>query len=169
MALHWNGKSALPGLADRLARAGIAVGIHDGQWYCSDELAAQALIDAYGVQDAIAWRQAECLAIAKALRDRVVGHISPGEMAAWPIKRAEAMAYAQGGNAAAAPILSAEAAARGITLPAMLAKVQANASAFAALEAAIGGADGKHRDALAGLQSFEAVLAYDLTAGWPSV
>lgn len=167
--LKWNGKSALPGLMERIAAAGIVVGIHDGQWYCSDELAAQALIDAYTLDDAIKHRQAECLAIAKALRDRVVAHISAGEMAAWPIKRAEAIAYAQSGNAAQAPMLSAEAAARGITLGAMLTKVQANANVFAALEAAIGGADGKHRDALAGLQSFEAVLAYDLTAGWPSV
>ena len=81
----------------------------------------------------------------------------------------KAIAYAQSGNAAQAPMLSAEAAARGITLGAMLTRVQANANAFAALEAAIGGADGKHRDALAALQSFEAVLAYDLTAGWPVV
>lgn len=167
--LNWQGKSSLPGLIERIAQAGVAVGIHDGNWYCSDEAAAQALIDAYTLTDAIKWRQAECLAVAKSLRDKVVAHISAGEMAAWPIKRAEAMAYAQSGNPADAPILSAEAAARGISLPAMLAKVQSNASTFAALEAAIGGADGKHRDTLASLASFEAVAAYDLTVGWPSV
>lgn len=161
-----------PGLAERLAEQGITLDQRGGQWLASSP-AAQVIIDAYTEADALAWakaaRKGESLAIAKALRDRVVAAISAGEMAAWPIKRAEALAYAQSGDAAQAPLLSAEAEARGITLPAMLAKVQANAQAFAALEAAIGGADGRHRDALDALGSVQDVLAYDLTAGWPAV
>ena len=141
----------------------------DGVPYADDEAAAQALIDAYSIADAIAERQAECSAMAKAFRDKVVASVSPGEMAAWSIKRNEMTAYVETGDAAQAPMLAAEAQARGISLDAMVAKVQASATAFATLEALIAGNDGKHRDALASLTTFDEVYAYDLTVGWPEV
>ena len=141
----------------------------DGKWVSSDDDAVQALIDAYTLDQCKSERAAESLAISKALRDAVVASISPGEMAAWPIKRAEAVAYAASGRDEDAPLLSAEAAARGITLPAMLAKVSENAQYFAGLEARIGGADGKHRDKIALLEAFEDVAAYDLSVDWPKV
>lgn len=141
----------------------------DGQPVSANDEACQAIIDAYTLQHYIAERQAESLAIAKRLRDAAVASVSAGEMAAWPIKRAEAVAWAASGDPAHAPLLAAEAAARGITLAAMMAKVGANATHFAALEAAIGGADGKHRDALAELTTWAAVRDYDLTAGWPAL
>lgn len=129
----------------------------------------QSIIDGFTVDEAKAERRAESTAHAKTLRDRVVSTVSAGEMASWPIKRAEAMAYSQSGNPADAPMLSAEAAARGVTLPAIIARVAANATMFAGLESAISGADGRHRDAIDALASFEAVAAYDLTARWPAV
>jgi hypothetical protein len=168
MAINLQGKIIPDGA---LLRALEVYGWHhvDGVPHADNEVAAQALIDGYSLEDYKTHRKGESLVIAKALRDQVVAAISPGEMASWSIKRAEAIAYAQSGNPADAPMLSAEAAVRGITLPAMLVKVQANASSFAAAEAAIGGADGKHRDAIAALTTWEAVRDYDLTAGWPAV
>lgn len=155
------------GLHARIRAAGHWLIQSNGVWVSSDDAAVQDLIDTYTLADAIKHRQAECLTIAKALRDKAVAHISAGEMAAWPIKRAEALAFLQSGNPADAPILLNEAIARNISLSAMVAKVQSSATAFASMEAAISGADGKHRDTLETLTSFEEVLAYDLTAGWP--
>lgn len=157
------------GLHDAVRAAGHWLEQRDGVWVSSDDTAVQAVIDGYTVDDAKTVRKAESTAHAKTLRDRVVASASAGEMASWPIKRAEAMAYSQSGNGADAPMLSAEAAARGVTLPAIIARVAANAALFAGLEAAISGADGKHRDAIGALTSFESVAAYDLTAGWPAV
>lgn len=141
----------------------------DGVWVSSDDAVVQSIIDSYSVAQAIAVRKAECLAIAKGLRDKAISGISAGEMAGWPIKLAEARAYAADPATAQTPMLSAEAAARGVTVAELVGKVGGNSTRFAALEAAIGGADGRHRDALARLTSFEAVAAYDLTAGWPVV
>ena len=40
---------------------------------------------------------------------------------------------------------------------------------LAALEAQIGGTDGKHRDAIASCTTFEEVAAYNWRTGWPEV
>lgn len=100
-------------------------------------------------------------------RTTAVQGVSPCEMSSWPIKRAEAVAYAASKNAADAPNLAAEAAARGITLDALVAKVLAKAAALLALEAQIAGAAGKHGDAIMALQSTADVEAYDFSGGWP--
>lgn len=114
-------------------------------------------------------KSAAVAAHAKALRDRVVGAYSAGELASWSIKLAEASKYALTGQASDAPMLSAEAQARGIELLALVQKVGGNATTFAGLEAAIAGADGKHRDAIKALSTFDEVAAYDYLTGWPEV
>lgn len=157
------------GLHKAIAQAGHWLRQVDRVWQASDDAAVQAIIDAYTLAQAKAERMRESLVIAKGLRDAVVADISSGEMASWSIKREEALAYAASGNPADAPLLSAEAQARGIPLDAMLAKVSANTGRFQAAEAAIGGADGRHRDAIAALSTFEEIAAYDLTAGWPDL
>lgn len=141
----------------------------DSEWVSSDDAAVQDIIDGYSVAQAIAHRQAECLTIAKGIRDKAVVGISPGEMAGWPIKLAEARAFAADPAHAQTPMLAAEAAARGVTVTELVGKVGGNSTRFAALEAAIGGADGRHRDALSKLTTFDAIAAYDLTVGWPEV
>lgn len=157
------------GLHDAIQAAGHWLAQVDGVWMSNDDVAVQAIIDGYTLEQCKATKQAESLRIAKELRDKVVASISAGEMASWPIKRAEAMTYAASNNPEDAPMLSAEAAARGVGLAEIIARVQGNANRFAALEAAISGADGRHRDAITALQTFEEVSAYDLSAGWPAV
>jgi hypothetical protein len=136
-------------------------------WVCSDEAAVQAIIDNYTLDQAKAEKKAQSLAIAKSLRDKVVAAISPGEMASWTIKRNEALAYSQTRKPEDAPLLYTESLARGISLDEMLLKVMANSNAFSAAEAAISGADGRHRDAIDNLPDFKAVVEYNLKLGWP--
>lgn len=157
------------GLHDAVRAAGYRLEQSNGVWLADDAEAVQAIIDGYSVAQAIAHRQSECLAIAKGLRDKAISGISAGEMAGWPLKLAEARAFAADPAGAQTPMLSAEAAARGVTVAELVSKVGSNSTRFAALEAAIGGADGRHRDALAALTTFEAVAAYDLSTGWPVV
>lgn len=116
--------------------------------------------------DAKAAVRAEIERAAAAMRAKFCAPTSPYEAASWPLKLAEARTYAASGDAADAPILSAEAAARGCTLPELLARVNSNAASLAALEAQIAGVSGRHRDALAGMTDEEA-LAYDWRDGWP--
>lgn len=157
------------GLHTAFRAAGVQVVQLDGVWMASNAAEAESVVQAYTIEQAIAHRQAECLAIAKGLRDKAVSGISAGEMAGWPIKLAEARAFAADPANAQTPMLAAEAAARGVTVAELVGKVGGNSTRFAALEAAIGGADGRHRDALAKLTTFEDVAAYDLTVGWPVV
>lgn len=139
----------------------------DGVWVSSDDIAVQVIIDGYSLDDC---KNEICAAIsahAKELRDKAVASVSAGEMASWPIKRAEATAFVTSGNPAVAPMLSAEASARGITLADMIGKVSGNAARLSLLEAQIGGIDGRHRDAVRALGDFEAVLTYDWSTDWP--
>lgn len=158
------------GLWAELGRMGLhLVEIGGVMQTASDPAAVQAAIDGYTLDQAKAARSIESQRIARELRDRVVAGVSPGEMAAWSVKRAEAQAYAQTQDPAVAPLLSAEATARGVTLQHVIARVASNAASYAAMEAAIAGADGRHRDAIAALTSFDGVAGYDLTVGWPEV
>lgn len=156
------------GLHARIAAAGHWLQSIDGVWHSSDDAAVQALIDGYTVADSQSDVCARINALGRQLRDSAVAGVSPAEMASWPIKRAEAIAYTATGNAADAPMLTAEAAARGVTLADIVARVQGNAAALSMLEAMIGGTEGKHRDAVKALTTFEAVLAYDYSGGWPA-
>jgi hypothetical protein len=169
MAINYTEKGN--GLHNAIAAAGLSLWQEGNAWKTGpgQESAVQAIIDSYTLAQAKAVKKAQSLAIAKSLRDKVVAAISPGEMASWPIKRDEALRYSQTGNAADAPLLSMEAQARGITLAAMMTRVASNAASFAAAEAAIGGADGRHRDAIDKLLRFEDVADYNLNTGWPEV
>lgn len=150
-------------------RDGVLIGIRsaDGATGADIDAAVQQIDDTYPVATAadVVCRQIEALATAK--RNMVIAGFSPGEMASWPIKRSEALAYQASGNAADAPNLSNEATARGITLAALVAKVLADAARFAGVESAIAGTSGKHRDAVRALTTHADIMAYDYTTGWP--
>lgn len=154
------------GMHEAISAAGHWLHQVDGAWIASNDGAVQAIIDAYSIEHARVRKYAAVSMHAKNSRDLITASIAAGEMAAWPIKRAEAEQYASG-STADCPTLSAEALARGISLEALVAKVLANAARFVAAEVAIGGADGRHRDAIATLDSFEAIAAYDFSTGWP--
>lgn len=154
------------GLHRAIAAAGHWLIEADGIWQSSDDVAVQAIIDAY---DLAACQDEVCAAIAahaKALRDHAVADVSAGELASWPLKCAELAAFQASGDPAAAPVLSREAARRGIPLADMISKVAVNADKFGMLEAHIAGIDGRHRDAVRQLGSFADVLAYDWSSGW---
>lgn len=157
------------GLTVRIQQLGHILREENGAFVSSDEVVVQAIIDAYSLADAQAYKAAEISSHAKRLRDKVIRSISAGEMASWPIKLAEAAKYATTGQASDAPMLSAEAQARGIDLAALVAKVGGNAATFAALEAQIGGIDGRHRDSVKALTTFAEISAYDFSGGWPEV
>lgn len=161
-----------PGLTERLAASGITLEFADGQAMASSG-AAQAIIDAYTPADALAAARAEVTAAitahAKALRDRVIAGYSAGELASWPIKLSEAAKFGASGQASDAPMLAAEAQARGIELAALVGKVGGNAATFAGLEAVLAGLDGKHRDAIKAIGTIAEVYAYDWRSGWPEV
>lgn len=157
------------GLHEAVARAGYLFRQENGVWMSSDDAAVQVLIDAYTLADAAAYVGTQIDAHAKWLRDKVVKAASPGEMASWSIKRAEAEAFTVSANESDAPMLLAEATARGCTLQAIVTRVLANASALGSLEANISGTGGKHKDAIKALPSFDAIAAYDWSTGWPAV
>ncbi|MCE3262623.1 MAG: hypothetical protein K0R43_1702 [Pseudoduganella sp.] len=157
------------GLHEAITKAGHWLREADGQWISSNDAAVQAIIDGYTLADAKAARIQQVLAHAKALRDKVVAAVSPGEMSCWAIKRAEAVQFRATGDAAQCPVLSLEAQHRQVTLDTLVSKVEANATRLSSVEAVIGGVDGRHRDAIASLTTFEAVAAYNFNTGWPEV
>ena len=158
-----------PGLHAAISKAGHFLGEENGTFVSNDDVAVQKIIDAYSLADAQAFKANEVSLLAKTLRDRAVKSISPGEMASWPIKLAEAKIFASTGDAGQCHMLSAEAFVRGISVAAVVARVGSNATGFAALEAQIGGINGKHRDAIKTLTTFDDVAAYDYSTGWPVV
>lgn len=157
------------GLTRAIQIAGHALREENGVFISSNDDSVQAIINSYTLADAKAYKCDEVSAKAKFLRDKAVRSISAGEMASWSIKLSEAAKFAITGKDADAPMLTAEATARGITAAEIVAKVGGNAARFAGLEALIGGVDGKHRDAIKALTTFEEVASYDFSAGWPEV
>lgn len=105
---------------------------------------------------------------AKHLRDEVVENISPAEMASWPIKRTEALAY-QADNTTTVPSLSMEAAARGVTVAVLAEKVLAKATLLSALEAAIAGKCGALSDTANAAIDEASLLAININSGWPEI
>lgn len=161
------------GLHPAIRAAGHWLREENGVWVSSDDAAVQVIIDNYVAPDPLdaakMAKSTEVSAHAKRLRDRVVAAISAGEMASWAVKLAEARDFAANADPARCPMLSAEASARGVTLADMVTKVAGNAKSFSAIEATIGGTDGRHRDAIKALGTLEAVHGYDYSAGWPAV
>lgn len=131
------------------------------------DAAIMAIVSSYPVGDTANYVCKAIEALATAKRNAVIAPYSPGEMAAWPIKRAEALAYQAGGNSADAPNLSVEAFTRGMALSTLVQKVIADAQRFSGIEAAIAGTSGRHRDAVKALATHEQIMAYDYTTGWP--
>lgn len=138
----------------------------------------QAVYDAWSVamlEPSLASAIAAADRKAKTVRDAVVANISAAEMASWPIKRAEALAYQASSNTADAPALALEAQARGIALTDLVTKVLDKASALSALEAAIAGRCGALQDAAraaaalpVAADALMALAAIDIDAGWPA-
>lgn len=106
--------------------------------------------------------------IAKEKRDKAVAGISTAEMANWPIKRGEALAYQSSGEESDAPNLQIEADARGVSLSELAVSVLAKATELSRLEALIAGHCGKLQDALHAAQSDPDLDAVDITSGWPN-
>lgn len=153
------------GLHAAIRSAGHWLVDRDGVWVSSDDAAVQAIIDGYTLAQAKAERKREVSAKAREKYDLVTSGISAAEMAGWPILLSEAVAYRAGSTTH--PALTAEASIRGITVEALVQKVEGNAAQFQAARAAIAGTDGKKRDEIDALASFEAVAAYDVAGGWP--
>jgi hypothetical protein len=165
MTINYVEKGA--GLHAAIGKAGLWLREENGSWITSDDAAVQAIIDGYSLADAKTHKAAEIIAFAKTQFDKTIAGISAGEMAGWPILRAEAIAYGVSGNEADCPSIVQEAADRGITVAALVAKVNANAAYFNAARAKISGTSGKHRDAVNALTTFAEVVAYDYSTGWP--
>lgn len=127
-----------------------------------NQIISSVSLDTYKAQ-----RQLEVTEIAKELRNRFLSNVSPGEMASWPIKAAEAAGVLAGGTNA--PLLQMEADVRGITLKEIAIKAYTNAQQIIWLEANISGVDGKHRDAITALSTWDEVFNYDVTTNWPQV
>ena len=158
-----------PGLHETIRQAGQMLRHENGGWISSDDEIVQLIIDTYSLAQAQARKSLEISAHAKTLRDKVVSAISAGEMASWSVKAAEAARFNVSADPAECPMLSLEAQARGITLAELVAKVNSNTERFSMAEAAIGGTDGKHRDAVPRLEDFAAIANYDYSTGWPEV
>lgn len=90
-------------------------------------------------------------------------------MASWFLKISEARAYTATPLPASAPTLAAIATRRGVTLPAMVAKVFANATPFLQAEADIDGTRGMHSDAVDALTTVPQIITYDWLTGWPVI
>jgi len=152
-------------LAQQITAAGHWFYVEDGILVVSDEKAVSAIVDAWTLADAIGNRKAEVSAYAKQLRDKYLSGVSVYEVASWSVKLAEAKTA---GTAQEDTLtLAKEAQARGIPLVDLVAKVKANSAAFNDTEAQIAGVEGKHKDVIASLRTFEEVAAYDFTTGWP--
>ena len=150
-----------------VAAAGHRVRFEDGVWITSDDTAVQLIIDAFTLDEAKAEITAKVNAWAKSIRDSIVANFSPGEMAAWSVKFAEAAAYTANPTAST-PILSLEATHRGVPLTTLVALVMTNATLLGKAESQIAGTQGKHKDSIKTLTTFNAVAAYDFSTGWPA-
>lgn len=126
-----------------------------------DDAATVAEIRAL-VQDAVE-------AAAAAMRRRFFGPTSAFEAAMWAIKITEAKAFQASGLSADAPLLAQEATERGVTLNNLCNKVLNKAATVAAREAKISGVCGKHKDAIAALNTRAELLAYNWQDGFPGV
>lgn len=155
------------GLVEKIEAAGVSIWHDDGIPKTSNDALAQLIIDEYSIAECAAYRCQQVDARAKIYRDLITSKFSPGEMASWSIKAAEAAKYASTGNASDAPILAAEAAAREVSLASIVDRVQSNSAALVASEAAIAGAAGKHKDAIRALNTFAEILNYNINVNWP--
>jgi hypothetical protein len=157
------------GLHEAIAQAGLLLMERDGVWVAGpgQEEGVQAIVNAFDLDDAKDWMCARVARHARDLRQQVIADYSAGEMASWPIKVAQAAKYRSSGMSADAPMLLTEAIKRGISVLALVQKVEQNAAAFSDLEAQFAGVDGMHRDAIRAKTTFAAVCGYNYLTGWP--
>ena len=153
-----------PGLDARITQAGHWAVNVNGVWHASDDGVVQTLIDSYTLDQAKDWVKKQIDAHAAGLRDAKTRGVSPAEMASWALKKIEAADFRRG---VAAPMLSAEALSRGVTVNSIVTRVENNATAYMHAESAIAGAAGRHKDAIDALTTFADVLAYNWRNGWP--
>lgn len=164
--INFNGKNCLE-LQEKIKEAGYWVEEVDGVWKASSINDVQNIIDNF---DVTSFANVVCLkieAVATLKRNNIIAPYSPGEMAAWPIKRAEALAYQASNDINSAPNLNAEATARGMSLPTLVTKVLNDAARFSWIEAHIAGTSGRHRDAIRLCQTHEEIMNYNYNTGWP--
>lgn len=167
MAIQYTEKGI--GLHEKISKLGYRLVEANGAWTSDDDLAVQAIINAYSVAEAQERVVLDIEEHAKSLRDQIVRNVSVGELAAWAKKEAEAQAFNAAQDPVVAPLLVAEAAARGVPLDTLVQKVLGYAVQLNALEAGIAGIGGKHKDAVRGLLTFQEILSYDWSSGWPVV
>lgn len=120
-------------------------------------------------EDKIKYYVNEIDKIATKVRNLIVADISPGEMAAWPIKRTEALAYGVDPSEASAPGLAIEAARGDIPLADLVAKVLFKADLFIQLESDVAGRCRALQNAVKTTTTVEELLAIDLNSGWPNI
>ena len=153
------------GLHEAVTEAGHWLEQRDGVWISSDDAAVQAIIDGYTLAQAKAEKKREVSVKAREKYDLVTAGVSAAEMAGWPILLSESVAYRTSGAVGAA--IQPEAAIRGISVADLVTKIEASAAAFQGARAAIAGTDGRKRDEIDALTTFEAVAAYSIDGGWP--
>lgn len=138
-------------------------------WVTDDDSAVQSIIDAYSLDETKAEVIENMELFAKELRDKAVKNVSALELSMYSAKASEAKAFQTSQKDADAASLRTEAMARGITLDELATKVLDKAGATATMEAEIAGILGKHKDAVRSKQSFQEVLSYDYSPGWPDL
>ncbi|MBP8926260.1 MAG: hypothetical protein KBG75_10405 [Pseudomonadales bacterium] len=153
------------GLHRAVTDAGHWLEQRDGVWVSSDDVAVQEIIDSYTLEQAKAEKKHDVSARAREKYDLVTAGISAAEMAGWPILLSEALTYRASGSVGAA--IQAEATIRGSGVADLVTKIEGNAAAFQGARAAIAGTDGRKRDEIGALETFEAVAAYNVEGGWP--
>lgn len=155
------------GLHDKIATMGYSLEYRNGEWYSDNPTVVQSIIDNYSLDEAKKIILNDIDVYARNMRNYVMQAISPAEMASWPIKREEAMKYLETGLSSSAPNLAIEATERNMSLEALANLVMQKAYQFAGMESKVAGICGKHQDAVRSMTTFEEVLTYDWTQGWP--
>lgn len=167
--LNWNGKNKCVKVIEKIEQSNIVIYETSEGWFCSDEVAAQLIIDSYTIEEYQMFLCEQVSLLAKSVRDSFINLYSPAEMSAWAIKLEEAKKYSVSKNPDDAKMLTVESTYRNCTLDEIVVKVIEKATMFSNMEAAISGIDGYHRDKIKTLNSFEELTAYNYTNGWPGV
>jgi len=157
------------GQHDAVFAAGHSILDRDGVFESDDDIAVQAILDAYTLSDCKEFFKGRVDVKAKELRDDWAKDIAGAEMAQWATKKAEAKAYSVSKNPADVPGLVLEAAASGLSLDGLVTKVLANAAYFEQWEADVAGVAAKHKFQLDSAVDFDSVTGYDFSAFWPAV
>ena len=167
MAISYTEKGS--GLHTLIASSGYNLYCEAGVWLCSDEVAVQAIIDAYPLSDTITEVKDNIDLFARAIFDKATATNSAGEMAGWGNLRNEYLSYIAGATQANCKYITAESTFRNVTFDSLVSKIAANVAKFDYLRALIAGKAGFHKDAVSALATFDGVLTYNWTTGWPEI